>query len=366
MTDTDVVVIGGGVAGAVAALTLARGGRGVTILEREAAPREKVCGEFLAADATQRLDRLGLSVARLGATPVHRARLACGSRVADVALPFVAWGLPRRVLDEALLMEASTAGATLLRGCLAQAATRDDRGWVVRLADGTALRARHLILATGKHELRGHHRRTAQRRHLGLKVHLRLGVPLEGIALLLCRGGYGGLQPSTGGLANLCVALLPDAAGAAAQDSAALVAHVAAGSALAARLLDGARSVTPKPLAVAGIPYGFRHRDLADADPTLYRVGDQASVIPSLAGDGVAMAVASGTAAARAILAGGTARAFHAAWRRTADRPMRWAGGAALALATMPEFSVAVAARVSTTMVMVARGMRLGETPFGR
>lgn len=365
MTLRDTVVIGGGVAGAAAALTLARAGRDVTLVEREAAPREKVCGEFLGADATLLLARLGVSAAELGAAQIRRVRLARGSQVAEVALPFAAWGLPRRVLDEALLRYASTAGATLMRGCMSQGATREAGGWIVRLADATTLRARHLILATGKHELRGH-ARSAHGHYLGLKVYLRLSVPIEGIALLLCRGGYGGLQPTTDGLANLCVTLRPGASGAAVNDSAALVAHVAAGSLLAARLLDRALPVMPRPLAVANIPYGFRHRDTAEADAALYRVGDQVTVIPSLAGDGVAMALASGVAAAQAILAGENASAFHAGWRRTSDRSMRWASGAAFALVTMPGISVAALTRFPVMMSVVARQTRLiGLRSFG-
>ena len=47
----EVLVVGGGPSGAAAALALARLGRRVSVLEREAAPRHAVCGEFLSADA---------------------------------------------------------------------------------------------------------------------------------------------------------------------------------------------------------------------------------------------------------------------------------------------------------------------------
>ena len=104
----------------------------------------------------------------------------------------------------------------------------------------------------------------------------------------------------------------------------ALLARVAAGSALAARLLAGARPVWDRPLAVAGVPYGFRQPAAGPAG--LYRIGDQAAVIPSFTGEGVALALHSGLAAAAAILAGQDAAAFHAAWRRRSAGPMRWAG----------------------------------------
>ncbi len=365
--DAEAILIGGGVAGAAAAIALARAGRRrVILIEREAGPREKVCGEFLGADATACLARLGLDLSSLGAVPVHRARLAWGRRVAGIPLPFAAWGLPRRVLDEALLAAASEAGAMLLRGRAALGAARDpatDGLWTVRLSDGATLRAPHLVLATGKHEFRGMARAAAcDGGALGLKLHLRPSAPPEGVTLLAFPGGYAGLQPTADGLANLCVALRNgDAAhGEVARDAAALIAHVAAGSDLAAALLAGAEPVQARPLAVARIPYGFLHRDAAGGAPDrLWRVGDQFAVIPSFSGDGVAMALAGGIGAARAIAAGLPAPEFHAAWRRRLVRPMRLAGLTASLLDQAPAALVALAAGLPAAARLVARHTRV-------
>jgi flavin-dependent dehydrogenase len=348
---TDALVLGGGPAGAAAAIVLARGGAKVTLLEREALPREKVCGEFLGPDAAFLLDGLGLSLPGLGAVPIRAARLAAGTRSGSWPLPFKAWSLPRAVLDEAMLDAACAAGARVLRGRAVSAAVRDGAGWSARLSDGEVLQAAALVLATGKHDLRGHARR-AQGGSIGLKLPLRLAASLERAVLLLpFAGGYAGLQPRAGGGANLCAALRP--AGQEVRDPAALLARVAAGSALAAALLRGAEPLAPRPLAVAGVPYGFRHRDDAGADPGLYRVGDQFAVVPSLAGDGVAMALAGGTDAARAILAGRPATAFHAALGHRLDQPMRWAGLIARWLEAAPG-ALALAARAAPAAARLA------------
>src|SRR4030095_8031556 len=50
---------GGGPAGATAAAYLARAGYAVLVLDRQAFPREKVCGDGLIADTIAALDRLG-------------------------------------------------------------------------------------------------------------------------------------------------------------------------------------------------------------------------------------------------------------------------------------------------------------------
>ena len=353
---SDVLVVGGGPAGTAAAIALSRGGARVTLVEREAGAREKVCGEFLGPDAARMLHGLGVSLPGLGAAPIREGRLAAGRHEARWALPFDAWSLPRAVMDEALLDLAASAGARVMRGAAVAAAERAGARWSVRMAGGPVLEAGAVVLATGKHELRGHARAVpggcGMGGAVGLKLPLRLAAPMgDAVLLLPFAGGYAGLQPRADGGANLCAALR--SVGAEARDPAALVARVAAGSRLAAGLLRGATPLLDRPLAVAGVPYGFRHRDGAGAEPCLYRVGDQFAVVPSLAGDGVAMALAGGLDAARAILAERSSRDFHAALDRRLDRPMRWAGVIARLLHAVPG-GLAMAARAMPSAARLA------------
>lgn len=360
------VIIGGGPAGSAAAIALARAGHRPLLLERDAAPREAVCGEFLGPDAAAALARLGLDIGALGAVPLRRLRLGAGRREAALDLPFPAWGLPRRVLDGALREEARAAGAEVVAGVAARGAEPRRGAWEVRLGraeeagrseGGAVLPARRLLLATGKHPLRGYPRAPALPPWLGLKLHL-CGVALgPEVVLLPFPGGYAGLlpMPSQGG-ANLCAALC-GAPGEAARDPAALLARVAAGSTLAARLLRDARPAWARPLAVGRVPYGFRA--VAPGPPGLFRLGDQLSVIPSLTGDGVAMALLSGLAAAEAIVAGHDAPVFHAACLRQCRGPMRWAGLGAWALQRLPGASVAAAAALPGIIRTLARRTRM-------
>ncbi len=354
---TEVAILGGGPAGAAAAIALGSARRRPLLVEREPVPREKVCGEFMAADAAAVLTRLGLDLPGLGAVPLDRALLASGRRQAEIQLPFPAWSLPRASLDAALLEAAEAAGAILLRGVAVARAEPRSEGWRLRYSDGQGVEARHLVLATGKHECRGL-ARGVPGRAIGLKMHLGGMAPEGAIALLACRGGYAGLQPRPGGGMNLCAALDLAAPGVAdaARAGPAFLAHVAAGSALAERLLAGAEPLWARPLAVANLPYGYLHRRATAP----FRVGDQLAVIPSLCGDGIAIALRSGVEAAKHLIAGGTPAAHHAAWQRRLAWPMRLAGAMGLALNHAPGLAVSLAGMMPAVTAAAARMTRAG------
>ncbi|HXH23943.1 MAG TPA: FAD-dependent monooxygenase, partial [Vicinamibacterales bacterium] len=67
----DVLVVGAGPAGSIAALLLARAGVRVRLLDREAFPRDKLCGDTVNPGALAVLDRLGVGArVRAHALPI--------------------------------------------------------------------------------------------------------------------------------------------------------------------------------------------------------------------------------------------------------------------------------------------------------
>ena len=328
------LIVGGGPAGAAAALTLARAGHPVTLLEREAASRNKVCGEFLSAEALDFLAGLGYPLEHSGALPIERVRLASGTQYAEAQLPFAARSFTRLCLDPLLLQAAQEAGATVLRGCTVEQLKPHAEGWQVTLdRDGNrdTLRATRAILATGKHDLRGLPRAAgAQNDLVAMKMYFRLTPAQEealagGVELLLHPEGYTGLQAVQDGVANV-TALVRRRHLAKVGGWTGLLHNIQRSSTHAARRLEGAEPLLPRPLALSSIPYGFVRREaLAE---TLYAVGDQAAVIPSFTGDGMSMALYGGQLAARSILEGRSASAFQCEFHRA----VRWQVARATAL----------------------------------
>jgi flavin-dependent dehydrogenase len=302
----SVLVIGGGLAGAGVAIGLARAGRRVVLVEKEAGPHDKVCGEFLSYEAVASLRRLGLDPLALGAATVDRLAVSVGARRMETALPFTALSLSRRVLDEALLARAVDVGVDVRRGVRV---TSLEPGWTARTESGGALSADTVLLATGKHDLRGWKRPPGRQPDLiGFKTHLTLARLLpRTVELRLFPGGYAGLEPVEDGRANLCLVVRRSSFGGWEALWAALAASWPA--------LAGAVPESPKPLAIAAIPYGH----VQTRSNGLWRLGDQAAVIPSFAGEGMAIALHSAELAARMMLAGDSADSF----QRTLARHVR-------------------------------------------
>jgi len=315
------VIVGGGLAGGAAAAILARGGARPLVLEREAEPRDKICGEFLSTEAQAHLAALGLDLARLGGAPIGGVRLIAGERQAQARLPFAALGLTRRRLDAALLDHAEALGATVERGVTVRAVAAD------RLETSRGdLPAPTLLLASGKHDVRGA-RRASQAGVLGdmvgFKSYFRLApaqlAALDGfVEVVLFDGGYAGLQRVEGDLANLCLVVRRPAFEAAGKTWAALLDRLLQEPHLARRFGD-AEPTSAKPFTVADIPYGFTHRGRGDIGG-LYRLGDQAAVIPSFSGDGMSIALHSARLAAQAVAEGGPADAYHRRLRQDVGR----------------------------------------------
>ena len=123
--DCDVVVVGGGPAGAASAARLAAKGFTTIVVDRATFPRDKVCGDFVGPAALAELADLGVTGTEgFGTTNIigECALHVGGDQLGALAIPQVgelpAYGrvIPRRQLDAWILDTARHAGATVLDG----------------------------------------------------------------------------------------------------------------------------------------------------------------------------------------------------------------------------------------------------------
>ena len=328
----EVLILGGGVAGCAAAIALAREGRGVRLIERELTSHHKVCGEFLSGEALEDLHALGIDVASLGALPIDYVRLAAARRAAEAPLPFAAASLTRKALDRALIAAAIAAGARVERGRGVKALRRTiSNVWQATLDDGTTREAATVFLATGKHDLRGHTRPQNSQRWVAFKTYFRLapGQAAElarASELMLYPGGYGGIQPVEGGVANLCWVVQQQQFARVGHRWENLLKQMQRDCPHLAMRLAGAEPLLAKPIAITHIPYGYIRRT---TEYELYCIGDQAAVIPSFTGDGISIALHTSRCAVTAYLAAQPAPIYQAKMRSALLTQMRLAEVAA-------------------------------------
>lgn len=374
--QTDLVIIGAGLAGSCLAAAVAQRGWQVLLLERQRAARHKVCGEFLSPESQASLHALGLHATVAGLRPAHMQHATLVSRRGQhlaLDLPGTAWGISRYALDPALADAAAAHGAIVQRGVTGTATRQHHGGFQVdlRAADGTrsVIDARTAVVACGRHAVPGlkpHTGETGRAKfYVGVKCHY-VGLPrANDVKLYLFDGGYVGLSPIEAGRANLCLLATEAAFARAGKQPVAMLDAVVRANPALAQVLAGGTRLDETIVTVAAVDTG-RPTVLWDG---CARLGDAATMIPPLCGDGQAMAIHAAALCAPLVdevLAGQRTigqwqAAYSRAWHAEYDQPLRTARRLQ-ALLAHPQISEALlgAGRLLPTiaqqMVLATRG----------
>lgn len=284
-----VVIIGAGPAGSSAAFHLARSGHDVTIIERSAFPRVKVCGEFISPSATGLLEAIvpARDLLDAGARRIERLVLELGERAAEWTLPTPAWSMSRAGLDSLLLERAARVGASVLQPAGVRDVEYSSDRVDVTLADGSPLSADLVIHAdgSGRHDPAGPV--PCDERLVGHKCHLRVPGGVRGVRMRAGHGAYVGTIQVEGDLATCALVARKSRIGEVGGDADEMLRRLWPG-------YDGAwRTCEWKSCGVARSGY------IHPGHPRSFRIGNAAGAVDPIGGEGIGLALWAGTKLAR-------------------------------------------------------------------
>lgn len=302
----DVVIAGGGPAGALAACLLARRGLRVTVVDRARFPRPKLCGDTVNPGALDLLTRhFDLTPLRSRSLPIRGMLVSGpgGTRVrGEYGDGLCGLGVTRDVLDEWLLAQAVHAGARLIDATRVAAPALDRagrvRGVLARAGGGTMTLASPLTLGADGH-------RSTLGRSLGLVRTVRrprrwaVGAYFDGVGELgpvgemhVRAGYYIGVAPGADGRANACLVRTPAPGEPWSHPADLLRTTIAADPDLAPRF-QHARMVT-RPIVLGPLAV----ETPVPGSPGLLLLGDAAGFVDPMTGDGIHLALQSAEIAA--------------------------------------------------------------------
>ncbi len=201
MLRYDLIIIGGGPAGTSAAISAARSGASVLLLERGRFPRHKVCGEFVSAESlgllTDLLDSDHAALLR-NAIRIPQARVFLDGRIVQTAVDPPAASIARLDLDAALWHAAEGSGVEARQQVTVQSI--GGSGPFRLLTTEGEFEARALVNASGRWSnlnLATDEGQPSKVRHkwLGLKAHFAESFPEPSVDLYFFDSGYCGVQP---------------------------------------------------------------------------------------------------------------------------------------------------------------------------
>lgn len=283
----DLIVVGAGPAGSACAITAARSGAKVLLLEKDHFPRQKVCGEFVSYESLGLLQGL-LEDNRFAACPqMLSSRIFLDNKTLTLPVLPAAQSIPRFDLDAALFQAAQRAGVIAREDMTVSEVRKGDLFQVVT-AENT-FTAKAVINTTGRWSKLTQFDVARKEKCLGLKAHFTEPRPSQSVDLYFFPGGYCGVTPVGADSINACAMVRTD------------VAHTLEEVfAKEPRLWQRSRVWKPLFPTVSTSPLYFREPQTELDDMLL--AGDAAGFIDPFAGDGISLALQSGTLAAKSVM----------------------------------------------------------------
>jgi flavin-dependent dehydrogenase len=298
---TDIIIVGGGLAGLFNAILLKRGGLNVTLIERKAYPFHRVCGEYISNEVIPFLDRLDINLDELKVSRIKRLEITASSGV-KVAKPLDlgGFGLSRYTFDYYLYQKARAAGVTFLLDTRAEDIRFNGEAFEV-IIPGNVLTAPMVIGSFGKRSNLDQKLKRPffykRSPYLAVKFHIKADFPDDLIQLNNYKDGYCGVSKVDGDRYCMCYLAHRDDLRKYGSLQA-LEENVISKNPNLKYLFDTAEFLLDKPEVINEISFEKK----APVENHILMSGDTAGMIAPLCGNGMTMAIHSAKILSETIL----------------------------------------------------------------
>jgi len=318
-TEKISCVIGGGLAGLVSSILLAKRGKKVFLIEKKIYPFHRVCGEYISNEVLDFLKREQLYPDFVHVPAISRFEFSDTSgKSVTIPLDLGGFGVSRYVLDSWLVLKAKETGVDVKDGLQVVDVDFDGKADKFRLTlpDQSMLEADTVIGAFGKRSKLDKvlQRPFIQRRspYVGVKYHIKADFERDTVALHNFKGGYCGLNAIEEDKVNLCYLghrdQLRDCGSIEEMER-----QVLWRNPILKRIFEESEFLFERPEVINEINFESK----TPIEARILMVGDAAGMITPLCGNGMAMAIHSGKMAAEAILFGKTRNEVEAIYARS-------------------------------------------------
>lgn len=301
MNDSQIIIIGGGLAGLTAGIHLAQHNKSVIIIEKNEFPKHKVCGEYISNEVLNYFNALDIHIADLKPSVLTKLQFSTidGTTI-DTKLPLGGFGISRYELDFYLYKKAIDSGCKIIKEEVIDVFFSNEK-FIITTSEGRILESDFVLGAFGKRSKIDikMNREFIQKKSpwLAVKAHYSGEFPNDLVGLHNFKGGYCGVSKVEKNIINICY-LVEYKEFKEYKNSNDFQNLVVKQNPHLNEVFENSKLLFEKPLTISQISF----EEKKAVENHILMIGDTAGLIHPLCGNGMAMAVHSAKIASELLI----------------------------------------------------------------